>query len=88
MAAALSNSGNERRLIIWMVDRTHILGAAPNISPLPRCISNVRSSRHRHRAASAAISCLALFGRWPSERVVRSSPPAAENLHLTGHLQP
>ena len=78
------SSGPNRKLI-----------AAP-LAPSPRqhrrlAETSIAFLRHRSPAAPLAhylptrFRALALFGRRSPERVVRSSSPAAENLHMCGH---
>src|SRR3974390_2207297 len=67
---------------------TRLALASP--APLP-CPNPHSRLSHRPPAALPArhlptrFRALALFSRRPPERVVRSSLPAAENLHMSGH---
>src|SRR4029077_2077312 len=69
---------------------------APNLSNSQLALA---PTRHEHRSNPIAelaappdgaylprFRALALFGRRPPERGVRSSFPASENLHMNGHL--
>jgi hypothetical protein len=61
-----------------------------SVTAMPRSVNEAARGLEAGLHATGPTSrdfVLALFGRRPTERVVRSSLPASENLHKTGLVQ-